>query len=175
MRPLTRFIIVFAIALLSDALLIFGGASFGRLNVPETTAGASDYGVWVGLPVIAGIVMAAWWWHRTRNFSLGLWSVFALPISAGIALFFEAGTHDRWYIQNEGLARWLSVAVWYVSYILLMGGALILWVKSAKALLHEGRCVVCRQSMPAAATNCPSCGAERATDPAERHDHTAPA
>ncbi len=125
--------------------------------------------------LIAGIVMAAWWWHRTKNFSLGLWSVFALPISAGIALFFEAGTHGRWYIQNEGLARWLSVAVWYVSYILLMGGALILWVKSAKALLHAGLCVVCRHDMPAAAATCPKCGAERASDPADRHDQTAPA
>lgn len=125
--------------------------------------------------LIAGAVMAAWWWHRTRNFSLGIWSVFALPFSAAIALIFEAGTHGRWYIQNEGLARWLSVGVWYVSYVLLMGGALMLWVKAAKATLHAGKCVVCKHDMPEASGNCPKCGAERASDPAEGHDRTVPA
>jgi hypothetical protein len=118
--------------------------------------------------LVAGIVMSWWWWHRTRNFSLGLWSIFALPGSAAVALFFEAGTHGRWYIQNEGQARVLTVAVWYVSYAVLMGGALVLWVKSARATLHAGRCIVCHHEMPEASGTCPRCGAARAGAAGER-------
>ncbi|MFO0832962.1 MAG: hypothetical protein U0637_14115 [Phycisphaerales bacterium] len=113
--------------------------------------------------LIAGVIIAAWWWHRTRNFSLGIWSIFAFPLSAAVGLFFEAGTHGRWFIQNEGLARWLTVGVWYVAYMVLMGGALMLWVNAAKGLLRQGKCVVCRKDVPAGPGTCPTCGAERAT------------
>lgn len=120
--------------------------------------------------LIAGIVMAAWWWHRTHSLPLGLWNVFALPGSAAIALLFESATHARLYIQNEGLARWLSVAVWYVSYTALLGAALMLWVRSARVLLSEGKCVVCRKEVPSGAGTCPACGAERASSAEPRHE-----
>ncbi len=106
--------------------------------------------------VLAGVPCAAWWWRHVRW--LSVWIAFVPVVSTVAWVLFENATPGPSYIRSEGLAITLSLAVWYVSYALLLGVPLLLWVCWARPR-NSGACATCGYDLRGLTTGpCPECG-----------------
>src|SRR5690606_18813109 len=123
-----------------------------------------------GLPTLALGVLAA---AAARHWVVLVGAAAAAVLGPAALHFFEAGTHGRWYIQSEGLALLLSVAVGSAVWLLCFGTGTLAWGYLARRKRRASSGVTCGvcgydlRGLPNA--GCPECGAgrERGIRPAE--------
>lgn len=56
-KKLALVVVLALAALISDGLIWWSGAAFGRMNVPDSQAGYQDYGLYVVVPVLLGLLI----------------------------------------------------------------------------------------------------------------------